>query len=561
MMRIFINTGIRKIFAIITIATCAVVLMGNFNVAKSQTEGENIGIAVQPAIIELIADPGIPNKATLNIENTSSETLLIKIVPRTLIPIDNETDQYRRPEFDASAWISVANQEQPVEPKEVLSVDIDINVPRNANPGGHYASIAVRASSQTAGPLSGATVLPEISVSTLINVPGEVIESAEFLDSNVVSDRVEKSKETALSFGIRNTGNVHILPTPKIVVSNSEGVIETFTLQPQLILPNTEKFFQMDWLANVPYGNYKVQAELTYGTARNLISVEKDFKVWPANWQIAAAVVGLLGLIVVFIGRRNIARAFAVLGGSTSGAGSKYKKTPEITEITTEPQDVDYEAITEELKQEVSPILGFPTSQVEEKEEEIAEDIETEESSEDLDTVVEIKDQPPEEVEKTQKVPRQVEEFLSDDGGTKTVITQTGSTTIIREDSYNPTPENTISTKTSIKVTDAEDSIPKKKTVPKTKSGTKKTTKKSVSNKTKKKTTKTDKKPTSTKRKKTTTSKNISKSSAKKTPTSKKKASTSVKKTSAKNKKSTKKAKVSSTKKKAKSKASVTKKK
>lgn len=344
----------KKLLFLLLIGLATLVPLSTSN---AQTDGDTVGLAISPAIVEVGAQPGSTQETIITLTNNSDRAIPLKADSTSLIPIDNEIDQSRRAEFDASSWVKINQENILLEPGEATPIKVSIEVPKEANPGGHYAQVGFRVLEQASfNQAANAEIIPEISAALFISTPGDVIEKAEFNTSNIISKYVSKNSERKLEFTMSNFGNTHILPAPKVVITKNNQVVKELHMQPQLVLPNTYKKFSVDWPADVAYGRYQVHVETVYGNQNiPLTSDLTNFTVGPAWWQILVSIGFITPLLILGLRHKNLSNVFKVLSGRRIHLVSKnrYSKAQSSDKNQKVPETIgDYTAISQFLGDE-----------------------------------------------------------------------------------------------------------------------------------------------------------------------------------------------------------------
>ncbi len=271
---------------------------------------ETSGISIVPSITEVPGVPGSSRLIEINATNTSSAPQAIKVFPQALVPLDPLVDDSLRARFDASRWLEPETSDLLLDANQSKTVKIKLNVPQDAGPGGHYAMVTFRIlSPQGASTGAQAKVSPEVSALIFINTPGEVNEFAQ-LETQPVGFW-HRGGQHAFVFTVKNTGNIHILPSANLTIKDFRGhIVEVLPLSPRMILPNTAAKFTLEW-QNRKAGRYSANLELSYGTPIKVISADMgDFIVLPPWWQLAlfAALVYWVARSLYEFGRRRYQR-------------------------------------------------------------------------------------------------------------------------------------------------------------------------------------------------------------------------------------------------------------
>ncbi len=427
--------------------------------ARAQSGEHELIFSVSPAIVEVAGNPGETIEASVTFANPSDKAAAAFIVSDALVPIDNIVDQSRRSEFDASAWIELETSTVAFDAKTRSKIPFKITIPELANPGSHYALLTLKPG-VIEGPSQDTVILPELSASIFITVAGNINEEAELVEEDLEIPNLTMGSDNTLDFRIRNTGNVHILPTPKLSILKDGKPIEIFSLQPQLILPNTEKTFSVEWDTDVSIGAYSLQAELTYGTQSiPLSSSQHEFWVLPNPLHVFLLILGSPLIITLLIKRRNLPRTLAVLRGHANFSGKPYKRDPgqeDLPDTTKKEVSRTLDEIAKELEKR-KPVLGLPVHRHKAETDEIKQM--TKEAP------------PPPSPPPPKKKPVVISKTRQQSSDKTTFITQTSASTIVREASpfFDPDADTEQPAK-KIPITHADDDAgkPKKTKKPKT---------------------------------------------------------------------------------------------
>jgi hypothetical protein len=219
-------------------------------------------------------------------------------------------------------WITLPSGDITVLRDSTIEIPVAINVPADAEPGGHYAAVLVGtdASQETSGG-PGFSVGSLITSLFFVRIPGDVVEAGAIRD--FYSENSFLSHPEA-NFVVRfeNTGNVHLIPQGEITITNmwgkERGKIDindqnTFGN----VLPGTTRKFSFVWNGEeniFEAGRYKALATLAYGDdGRKTVYREAYF--WVIPWKPVTGI--LLGLIlfvgfIAFVVRRYVKRILEI---------------------------------------------------------------------------------------------------------------------------------------------------------------------------------------------------------------------------------------------------------
>ena len=182
-----------------------------------------------------------------------------------------------------------------------------IQVPKDAEPGGHYAIIRFTGAQDNPG--GGAKVAQAASVGTLIlmRIGGNISESLRFIDLYASKDghRGSLFYNGPITFTerLRNEGSVHEKPTGQIIVRNIFGkTVATFEVNPGLhnVLPGSVRRFDQTWKGKFLVGPYTAETSLKYGPQSRVIS--SSVTIWFFPWKEILMLIG--GLCLLWFGFR-----------------------------------------------------------------------------------------------------------------------------------------------------------------------------------------------------------------------------------------------------------------
>lgn len=312
---------------VVTVLTVASISAGALALAPTAAAEAGQAFSISPPLIELAAQPGEQAKATIKFTNISDGELLIKTQfndfgakdeegePNILFDdTDNSTHSLR-------TWIE-SPEPFLIQSKETKTVDFPINVPADAEPGGHYSVIRFTG---TAPDIEESGVALNASVGTLVfmRVAGDVKEAASVAEFYTANGNLAKQSffEYAplnLVQRIKNDGNIHIKPSGTVQVkdmfgrvvseTNVNGVPGDNQNAPRSVLPNSVRRFEQEigknqWL----FGRYEATINLTYGDNQaKKLTASTSFWVIPYT----LIIFGLLGLIALFFGLRFLIRRY-----------------------------------------------------------------------------------------------------------------------------------------------------------------------------------------------------------------------------------------------------------
>ncbi|KKR17864.1 MAG: hypothetical protein UU65_C0004G0087 [candidate division CPR2 bacterium GW2011_GWC1_41_48] len=268
---------------------------------------ESRGITVVPPNFELYANPGEGITEKLRVKNESSVQSTFQIVVEDFKAqgedggVELVDKEQSNSTFSLAKWIEPDVKTLTLGPGEEKALNFRVNVPKDAEPGGHYASILVSMGGDGNLNTSGASVASRIGSLVLLRVSGNVKE-----ETTVESFTAPKYSEKApVNFGLRvkNAGNNHVRPKGTIVITDIFGrKVAEVPLNGLNVLPNnTIRKMDTEWKHDGLLANrYTATLVATYGQQNKPLSASVSFIVFPKPLAAATAVgIVVLGLVVV----------------------------------------------------------------------------------------------------------------------------------------------------------------------------------------------------------------------------------------------------------------------
>lgn len=295
-------------------------------------------ITISPPRLELTADPGATINGKFDVTNDSqSDTVYYTQVENFEAGDETGNPQFVPGREGLATWIEVQSQVT-VRAGEIRTIPFTVTVPRNAEPGGYFASIFVRT---TPPPQSGGEVSIGARLGTLIlfRVSGEMKEGVNILEfATVDKQRFFTSLPIEFYYRFQNTGADRVKPEGEIKVKNLIGLTAkslNANRPDGSVLPRSIRKFDSPWVtagggeedpvtvvptetidgffaqaknqfSNFAFGYYTANLDIRYGENNNTATGKYSFFVIP--WQLL--VIAISGLIVLFIILRTILRVY-----------------------------------------------------------------------------------------------------------------------------------------------------------------------------------------------------------------------------------------------------------
>jgi hypothetical protein len=306
----------RAIFTIITAITVLATLVSPIVVRAQESKQ---GFVVSPPTFELSANPGDNLKNSIRIDNVTNGTLTLSTAVKNFSALGEEgqvglSDEESR--FSLAKWITVTPSTVQIPAKESKTFDFTIQVPSNAEPGGHFGSVVFKSElPKLQENVSAVGVGQEIGALVLLRVAGNVKERAS-IASFKTSKSLFEHGPVAFETRLKNDGNVHVKSNGTITITNLFGhKVASAPVSSKNVLPGATRVLSTDWNARSAFGKYTATVSVQYSSNQPVITASTTFFVVPYKlvlvWTVVLIAVGFL----LFRARHRILLSLRILFG------------------------------------------------------------------------------------------------------------------------------------------------------------------------------------------------------------------------------------------------------
>ncbi|MDQ3008349.1 MAG: LapA family protein [bacterium] len=259
---------------------------------------------------EMRIAPGEKIQTSVRIKNSSNQAIAIETLAEdfilgedgvTPVPVGNDVSN----RWSLAQWITLSPTTQTLQPQQTATVNVLIEVPSDALPGGHYAMIMHQpVGDQTAG-ASQSRIGQRVGTLVYFIVDGPINEQAfvrEFKFNNF-----SEYGPVPFSFSVENMSDIHITPRIGIEIFNIFGQrVETLAVESKNVFPLLSRDFEGQWDRVWGIGPYTAKMTMSYGTSGSVVMASTQFWLVPIKLVIAigAGLVAVLGILVAV--RRHI---------------------------------------------------------------------------------------------------------------------------------------------------------------------------------------------------------------------------------------------------------------
>ncbi|MEO8581630.1 MAG: hypothetical protein ABI425_03535 [Patescibacteria group bacterium] len=300
-------TTILSCFVVLATAVLPLTLFTFASAALAQTS-DDISLSQLTAIparlgdedFSLKAKPGQTIQAVVKVKNGSNKTQQISTVAEDFvigedgkqpIPVSESTST----RWSLAKWITIIPSTHSLKPGELATLDLLIQVPNDALPGGRYAMIMHRPSEEGTLAGSGTGISQRVGTLLYFVVEGEVNQEAYIRDVQV-KDFFEYGP-VPFSFVIDNRSDIHIHPNIQVEIKNMLGITsDVLTVSSQNVFPTTQRLFTETWSKRWGLGKYTATISANYGTAGKVALASFSFWLVPIR-----AILAMLFVLVLFL--------------------------------------------------------------------------------------------------------------------------------------------------------------------------------------------------------------------------------------------------------------------
>ena len=263
-------------------------------------------LVLSPPKTELDVNPGEVTSSDIVLANQTSNTESVQFSVEDFTGSKDPSQEYvfdgdQDSPWSARHWLQPELSSITLKPGEVLTFQVKIKVPQNAEPGGHYAVVFATARNVDAGANkqgSSVDVTPRIGAPFLFRVAGDINENGTLNPPEIPSFVEYGPINIGLVFN--NKGNIHENPHGKVYISNMLGqTVKVIDVANWTVYPDAAYRLLVNWPSHFLFGRYTVRAEISYGSGDKQIIMSSSF--WAIPWKIILAVISSLIIIVILL--------------------------------------------------------------------------------------------------------------------------------------------------------------------------------------------------------------------------------------------------------------------
>lgn len=282
-------------------------------------------MTISPLNFELNTNRGDSVTNVVRVYNDLDSEVSVKMEVQDFIAMGEKGEVLIKTDEDTSAyglekWVSLNPETFDLAPRSLQTIEFVVNVPADAEPGGHYASILASISSPAAN--GGVGINQKIGSLLLLNVAGEVVEKIEIAEFSAPEFTEYGPKELTVRFS--NSGTVHLKPSGFVYIKNMLGQEVAKINLPQMnVLPQSTRNISIPVDLKNQIGKYEATLVAIYGSTNEPLSAGTEY--WVVPWKEISVVLAvmIIIIIIIFLSRKRLKLAARVL---FKGEGQAIKK-------------------------------------------------------------------------------------------------------------------------------------------------------------------------------------------------------------------------------------------
>jgi hypothetical protein len=280
-------------------------------------------LSVSPPILDIAVKPG---ESIIDVVKVFNEEATPVSFIASMVNATDAGDELGTPVFypanqdrdgqSLAKWFFFEPETITLKPGESFSQPFTINVPKDAQPGGHYGAMIF--TMKTTDKSSGVSVGGKIAVLFLVTVEGDSVTAGKILQFETSPTRESfEVMPKKFIFRFENEGNIHVKPKGYVQITNLFGMTKEFIAvnhEEKSILPKTIRRIdierQSNGLHNYGIGKYTAKLTLEFGDNKNSSEAEYVFYVWPKKMMIIGAISLAVLTLLAFLLRNKQSKRY-----------------------------------------------------------------------------------------------------------------------------------------------------------------------------------------------------------------------------------------------------------
>ncbi|MES2985510.1 MAG: hypothetical protein V4686_00085 [Patescibacteria group bacterium] len=271
---------------------------------------------VEPGKTEIYLNPGESIKKSVSITNRQNKKVSYSIKIEDFVGTEDPNNPIKLLGEEAGPY-SLKNLVVPELAEFTLNfgerivIPIEVNIPVTAEPRGYYGAIVVSNQPEIDDQVSGNSgaegktrLISRIGSLLLVRVNGLGEESGKLEDLKLLgpSKLFYEKKPAGFEILFRNDGNVHLVPSGKISITNIIGKkVAELPVDAYFALPDSLRYREIQWQEGFGFGRYKANLSLYRGYGNQFD--EDSVVFWVLPWKLLLAIFVII-CFIYYISRK-----------------------------------------------------------------------------------------------------------------------------------------------------------------------------------------------------------------------------------------------------------------
>lgn len=264
--------------------------------------------------------PGEKKQVQIKVRNGSEETVALEskandflVAEDGFTPILVDAKQVDS-RWSLVSWLTLVPAEHKLASEEVAVVNVLIEVPQDALPGGHYAMIYHRPLNSATITESGSGISQRVGTLLYVMVEGDINEEAYISDFNW--PKFLENGPVDFSLKVDNQSDIHINTKPVLKIYNLFGKeVANIEVEARNVFPKSEREFAGSWNKVWGLGYYKAVVEASYGSQGRVMTATAGLYLIPVKIILLVLIIALI-ITILFISLKK--RKASILNDSIS---------------------------------------------------------------------------------------------------------------------------------------------------------------------------------------------------------------------------------------------------
>lgn len=291
-LRATMGDSFKKIIAVI-LAIAFLVLAGQSVLAKPE---KPVAIKISPLFLKYSLKRGEQAIGRVSVTNPNRFKINVQSEVEDFI----QGDEIGTPQFlpqgagitSLASGIKFSLDQFILAPLETKDISFTINIPKDAEPGGHYAALFFKMLPQKRNGRTQLSVGGRAGTLVLVSVPGKVSQAGAIVEFS--GPKLVNKGPVKFLVRFKNTGTVHYQPKGLIKISSTfNRKPASIKLDEHFVLPKSIRRYEPKWNTGYGFGIYRATLEIKDGRGRKLTKSLR-FVIFPSKEALVVLGISLL---------------------------------------------------------------------------------------------------------------------------------------------------------------------------------------------------------------------------------------------------------------------------